>query len=539
MFAQKRKPARKIQSIIFRTLISLIVIMTLFVTLVSIVINIRSGNQQIDLNLQNVASSIADFSDVQQLLVGETANEEQTLSNLNTLKDSLIDVDVISIVDRNGIRKYHTNNALVGTEYDGTFPDPGSDRGGSYVTSDTGPSGNQRRAYAAVYDEQGQYCGFVLAIMLNKNIYRIIFNSILTHLICAFVLILAAVFLSKQLSNRIKNSLLGYEPDTFGAMFIVRDNILESLEEGILAVDRNETIVYANEAVKKILHTQNELIGKNINECAAFLSMDTVLINQERYAGVSVKGKDNTDLLVDKIPVLENDEISGGLCILHDRSEYTKMLEDLTGVKYLVESMRANNHDFTNKLHVILGLLQMKRYDDAAEYISNISSIQQKLLHEIMTNIEDPQVAALIIGKYARAAELNIQFKLASGSSLKRNDINIPSGDLVTLLGNLIDNAMEAIEKKDSEPKEIVLGILTRQNVMMITVDDTGIGIASDEKDKIFTNGYSTKGENRGTGLSLVQNIVNKYNGTLSVETEIGEGTSFVISLKMEGDEYV
>lgn len=539
MFAQKGKPAKKIQSIIFRTLMSLIVMMTLFVTLVSIVINIRSGNQQIDLNLQNVANSIADFTDVQQLLVGETANEAQTQSSLNALKNSLIDVDVISIVDGNGIRKYHTNNALVGTQYDGTVPDLESDNGGSYVTSDTGPSGNQRRAYAAVYDEQGQYCGFVLAIMLNKNIYRIIFSSILIHLICAFVLIFAAVFLSKQLSSQIKNSLLGYEPDTFGAMFIVRDNILESLEEGILAIDRNETIVYANEAVKKILHTHNELIGQNVNEFAAFLSMDIVLKNKERYAGVSVKGKDNTDILVDKIPVLENDEISGGLCILHDRSEYTKILEDLTGVKYLVESMRANNHDFTNKLHVILGLLQMKRYDDAAEYISNIASIQQKLLHEIMTNIEDPQVAALIIGKYARAAELNIQFKLASGSSLKRDDINIPSGDLVTLLGNLIDNAMEAIEKKDSEPKEIVLGILTRPNVIMITVDDTGIGITSEAKDKIFTSGYSTKGENRGTGLSLVQNIVNKYNGTLSIETEVGEGTSFVISLKMEGDEHV
>lgn len=536
MVSNKGKPVKKIQSVIFRTLIALIVIMTLFVTLVSIVINIRSNNKQIDLNLKNVANSISDLTGVQQLLNGDAKDKSEIQYELDSLKNSLIDVDIISIVDVKGMRQYHTNNSLIGTEYDGTLPDFKAGNDVSYVTSDTGPSGNQRRAYAPVYNEQGEYCGFVLAIMLNKNINRIIFSSISIHMLCAFILILAAIFLSKQLSSKIKNLLLGYEPDTFGAMFIVRDNILESLEEGILAVDKDETIVYANDAVKKILHTESEPIGKNISEYASFLSMENVIKNKERYGGISVKGTDNTDILVDKIPVLENDDVSGGLCILHDRTEYTKMMEDLTGVKYLVESMRANNHDFTNKLHVILGLLQMGKYDAAAEYISNITSIQQNLLHEIMTNIEDSHVAALIIGKYARASELNIQFKLESGSVLKKNDINIPSGDLVTLLGNLIDNAMDAVETKESEPREISLGIFTKHNIIMITVDDTGTGIAPEDKDKIFTNGYSTKGENRGTGLCLVQNIVSKYDGDIDVETEYGEGTSFVISLKMKGD---
>ena len=210
-------------------------------------------------------------------------------------------------------------------------------------------------------------------------------------------------------------------------------------------------------------------------------------------------------------------------------------MEDLSGVKYLVESMRANNHDFTNKLHVILGLIQMGRTNEACEYITNITSIQQTVIHSIVKNIDDPSVAALLIGKDSRAAELNIKFTLEGGSRLSRNDISLPSGDLITIIGNLTENAMDSLNEKNELPKELTVGIFTKPHAMIITVDDTGNGISEENREKIFENGFSTKGDGRGTGLHLIKQLIEKHNGTISVESEEGVGTSFTVTLTDEG----
>lgn len=318
-------------------------------------------------------------------------------------------------------------------------------------------------------------------------------------------------------------------------MFSVRENILESLDEGIIAVDTDEKMIFINKAAKNILHIQTKQIeGYKIDELSNVLSIKNTLTSGEKYLGILVHPKQDADVLVDLIPVVEQDSIVGALCILRDRTEYTKMMEDLSGVRYMVESMRANNHDFINKLHVILGLLQMGNVKEASEYISNITAIQQTLIHSIMKNIEDPSVAALLIGKYARAAELNIRFTLKSGSKMSRNDISLMSGDLVTIIGNLLDNAMDSMNQNTDFPKELSVGIFTKPHAMIISVDDTGMGITPENQKLIFENGFSTKGENRGTGLFVVNNLIRKYGGSISMESEPGAGTSFTITLTDE-----
>lgn len=186
---------------------------------------------------------------------------------LESLKESLTNIDVISVIDTERIRRYHSNHELINSVYDGTNPKFQNHKNSIYVTSDVGPSGSQRRAYAAIYDKNGNYLGFVLAVMLNQHIHRTILNTVAVHLICAVAVIFFAVILSKHLSVKIKRLLLGYEPDTFSAMFSVRENILESLEEGILAVDKDEKIIFINKAAKNILHIQADKIeGFKINE---------------------------------------------------------------------------------------------------------------------------------------------------------------------------------------------------------------------------------------------------------------------------------
>lgn len=536
---KKARPIKKIQQEILRTLMILVSIMTILIAIISIIVNVKSESKRIDQNLENIAQAIARSQIVQEELSSDNAQQSTSAMQpyLESLKESLTNIDVISVIDTERIRRYHSNHELINSVYDGTNPKFQNHKNSIYVTSDVGPSGSQRRAYAAIYDKNGNYLGFVLAVMLNQHIHRTILNTVAVHLICAVAVIFFAVILSKHLSVKIKRLLLGYEPDTFSAMFSVRENILESLEEGILAVDKDEKIIFINKAAKNILHIQADKIeGFKINEISPVLSIKRTLASGEKYLGISVHPRQDTDVLVDQIPVKEQNTIVGALCILRDRTEYTKIMEDLSGVRYMVESMRANNHDFINKLHVILGLIQMGNVKEASEYIMHITSIQQTLIHNIMKNIEDSSVAALLIGKYARAAELNIRFTLKSGSKLSRNNISLMSGDLVTIIGNLLDNAMDSMNQITNLTKELSVGIFTEPHAILISVDDTGKGISPENQKRIFENGFSTKGNGRGTGLFVVNNLIKKYGGTISVESESDAGTSFTVTLTDEGE---
>lgn len=129
---------------------------------------------------------------------------------------------------------------------------------------------------------------------------------------------------------------------------------------------------------------------------------------------------------------------------------------------------------------------------------------------------------------------MNIRFSLEPGSELLRKDISLPSTDLVTLIGNLVENALDALNEKEEQPKELTVGIFTKPHTLYIQVDDTGIGIPEKNRERILEKGFSTKGENRGTGMYLISQMVEKYNGTLEIESEEQEGTSIMITLQDE-----
>lgn len=500
-----------IQQNFFRAQLILIISLALFLGVAGTLINIHFETQKRDQNLQNVAEAIA-----QSPILTEKQTDSVILNEyLDSLKDTLDNIDVISVVNSDNLRLYHSNHELIGTVYDGTLPKFDSDTEGYYAANDSGPSGTQRRAYAAIYDEEGNYIGFVMAIMLMQNIHRETMQTAFIFVLITIAAILMELLISAELSGTIKKSLMGYEPDVFSAMYKVRDNILESLDEGIIAVDNEGIVQFVNRAADTMLdHMEKGLGNKIIGE-----PLDSIQIESET-------------ILVDHTPIKENDVTIGKVAILHDRAEYTKLMEDLTGTRYLVDSMRANNHDFTNKLHVILGLIQMKMYDEAVSYIENITIVQRATISKIMNAVNEPSVAALLIGKTARASELNIKFVFREGCYYSNADMQLPSELLVTIIGNLIENAFEAMNEREDygAEKELLFGIYSRPGAVLITTDDTGGGISEENFERIFENGYSTKGEGRGTGLYQVKSMVERFGGTITVESQAGVGTSFSVS---------
>ena len=542
MMQKSSNSLSRIQRKISATQIILVVSLTIILAIIGIVTNIKFEKDKTDRNLQNISETIATSpSFMENDIQNGTAQDQVNLMRyLDSLKKSLYDVDVISIVNKNNQRFYHTNHSLIGTQYDGEQPDFSPVEKNFYIVNTNGPSGAQRRAYSALYSETGEYLGFIMVIILTEHVNENITQIITTYAILAVVAIVIELFITSRISKSIKNSLLGYEPDTISAMYLVRDNILESLKEGIIAVDKDGTILFTNNSAVKMLDkssTATEFIGKNIEQIKNGNVIKTVLNGSEKEFGIQGQRMDGTDVIIDRIPIKHEEDPIDTICILHDRAEYTKLMEDLAGTRYLVDSMRANNHDFTNKLHVILGLIQMEMYDQATFYIENITMVQRASISKIMNCISEPALAALLIGKTARAAELNVKFTLRDGSHFSNTDMHIPTEVLITVIGNLIENAFESMNAKEpnpSNPNELIIGLFSKEDSILITVDDTGLGISEENKQRIFENGFSTKGENRGTGLYQVKTMVENLGGLITVDSQENVGTSFFVYFSKE-----
>lgn len=537
---------KRIQQNLFRTQLVLIITLALFLGIAGTLINIQFDTQKRDQNLKNVAEAIAQ-SPMITVIQGEAEAEDSEVFKeyLDSLRDTLDDIDVISVVSSEQIRLYHSNHDLIDTVYDGSLPDFEENKNPYYTVNESGPSGTQRRAYAAIYDETGSYTGFVMAIMLTENIRSETRQTLWAFTLITFAAILLELVISAELSGRIKKSLLGYEPDVFTAMYRIRDNILESLEEGIIAVDNKGTVQFANDTAAGILeHTDanKSIIGKKLCDLPNGELLQRTLEGEEKEFHIRMPSMKNADILIDRIPIRDEDTVIGTIGIMHNRTEYTKLMEDLTGTRYLVDSMRANNHDFTNKLHVIMGLIQMKMYDEAVSYIENISMVQRENISRIMNTVTEPTVAALLIGKTARASELNIRFVMREGCRYVSTDYPLPTEMLVTVIGNLIENAFEAMNDSESgygTQNELMFGIFSRPGAVLITVDDTGSGIDEENMNRIFENGFSTKGEGRGTGLWQVKTMIESFGGTVTVESQKDVGTSFAVSFAKRSERNV
>lgn len=541
MKKKRKNSLNDIRHEIQRVQLILIIVTTILMSVGGAVVNVNASDKAFDQNLEETAALITRIYGFMK-----DAPRRDLCICMDSIADDLADVDVISIVNTDNMRIYHTNHNLIGTEYDGTHPDFSTHKKGFYTESDIGPSGPQRRTYSAIYDDRGNYIGFIMAIMLKTSIRSFTYKIVLLFLSVTVAAILIEIAICRAFSRKLKRRLLGYEPDTFSSMFRIRDNILESTYDGIMAADSNLNIQFANKAAKKLLGCDEEscdakvsLIQQNVF-ADRFLS--EVIKTGNAAFGIQHETENGTALMVDCVPVKEDGIISGAVAILHDRTEYTKLMEELSGTKYLVDSMRANNHDFTNKLHVILGLIQIGEYDKAVSYIENISIIQRETLSTVMHAVDNASFAALLIGKIARASECNVKFILKEGIRFKSSEVAVPSEALVTIAGNLIDNALDAMNMNlnNDRPRELEFGVFTKPGTeadagngeLLLTVRDTGCGIPDDIKDRIFEKGFSTKGTGRGVGMYHTKQLVESLGGTISFVSEQDVGTSFMVQLK-------
>ena len=495
---------------------------------------LRSEQTALDNNLLNSASILSQMPMLRETLQGELSIDELADYLDDTIRQTS-DIDLILVGDTDSTLVYVPDRALVGTAYSGTAQGEALAGAAPYTSNETGPMGSDHSAYAPVRDEAGGVIGFVIVGVYFRSMAALALRTALRLIAVGVVAAVLGSLLAQRLSRRIKESLLGYEPDAFARQFLQREDILEALEEGILAIDGDQTVIFLNDSAAAMLSLdRTATLGRPLHEVYPRSTLDRILRTGQPEYNVSMSSLKEIRVLADRLPVYENGRLTGAVSIFRNRTELTHMADDLTGVRHMVEAMRAYTHEFLNKLHVILGLLQIGEPEKAQQYIMDTSQTHREAVGRIMSRIRQPSVAALLVGKTSRANELGIRLVLDRESALSEDSPWLPPDAYVTILGNLIENAIEVLNQSRSSTKEISVSIRESEESLLLCVEDTGPGVPPALRDTLFQRGASSKGKGRGTGLVLVREVAEAYHGEIRVESESGVGTSFFLSFCRE-----
>lgn len=396
------------------------------------------------------------------------------------------------------------------------------------------PLGADHCAVTAVRGADGAVTGYVLAGLYLRSIRTMALRTLAVFVGIGLAALGVGTLLSLQLARRIKSGLLGYEPDAFRDLFLRRMELLDALDEGLLAIDRDAHILYINRAAAEMLSFDKDaVLGRPLAEVYPRSTIPQVLRTQKAEYNVSLESLRHVRILSDRMPVWRDGRIVGAVAIFRNRTEVARLARELTGVQHIVEAMRAYTHEFMNKLHVILGLLQLGEAQRAEEYVLQLTQTRALSTRQISACIAEPSVAALLIGKSCRAAELGVRLTLDPASHLGADPRCLPAPAMITVLGNLIENAFDAFAQTPGRAlHEVSVSVREGEQGLILSVDDNACGMSDEVRRHLFERGATSKGEGHGTGLYLVKQIVDAYHGDIRVESTRGVGSSFVITFR-------
>lgn len=481
-------------------------------------------------NIKNVSLILASSPSVQSAL--KEKDFEKIQESTHKLLDELDEVDIITIADMNGIRYAHPNPDKIGKRFVGGDEVKVINEGVGYISKAKGTLGISIRAFEPIFYKNEQI-GFVMVGVLYEDIKDFREDALVT--IFGFTLfgIILGIIGALVIAKRTKDSLLGLEP--YEIVYLYKENraMLESIIEGIIAIDSNGKITLVNDYAIKILNINKpNVIGEYVLDVFPTSRLLEVLQSGEcEYNEEQIIN--DTVILTNRVPMKDGDEIIGAMASFNDRTKVKRLAEEITGVRQIVQALRANTHEFMNKLHVILGLIKLDEIDELRKYIKDIVKEQEQTRFFLTKSIKNPTISAIILGKLNRAKELNVDMELYENCYIEKHYKNIQNENLVTIIGNLLDNAMEAIVRK-GEDGEIYFRIEDIDGFIEIEVHDNGIGIEEENIQRIFKRGFTTKKEEGGTGLFLVERSIKKLSGELSIDSKYKEGTSILVKIPKE-----
>ncbi len=394
------------------------------------------------------------------------------------------------------------------------------------------------RAFGYVKDDSNKVVGYVVTgysddVLKNSAIDSIIFLLTMT----AFGLA-AGIFGAIYLARKVKDILFGLEPEAIAAMLQERNIILDSVREGVITIDEKGIITLVNIEAETLLKDANvlgtdELVGKHIKDAMKNVEFERVLHHGKIITNAGVKIGD-TLFIITSVPLKLDERIIGAVFTFRKKSVVEELANQLTGFKNYSTALRAQTHEFMNKMHVIMGLIDMEAYDELKEFTKEVAYNRQSEVSYVVTRLRDITLAGFVLGKISRSRELDIDFSLSEESEI-HNDLEVPSvHDLVLIVGNIVENAFDALANHEGE-RIVSLSILDFDKEIVITVEDSGPGINEKFINNLYERGVSSKGKGHGYGLYLVKQCVENLEGTIDIESS-SEGTTFTVRLPIKRD---
>ncbi|MFM6848789.1 MAG: ATP-binding protein [Terrabacter sp.] len=441
----------------------------------------------------------------------------------------------VVIIDKDGVRYSHPNPALIGHRIE--EPVVALD-GAVHTGIDEGSLGRSANSRAPILDASGRPVGEVSVGILESAVGVKVSAEVTDIAIYSLVALGLGVLASILLARAIKRVTFGVEPSEIVALVQEREAMLHGIREGVLGVDADGAINVLNDEARRLLGLETASLGQRVEEVLPPGRLQGVVTGA--VEGVDLVAVTDQNLLVlNRMPVIVGGHNAGWVVTIRDRTELEGLLRQLDSVEGLTTALRAQEHEFSNRLHVLAVLLEMGEVEEATRYSQQLWQETSLASEEIRSRIASPVVAALLLAKTTVAAERDVLVRLDPASRLEADDVDgLP---VTTVLGNLIDNAVDAVaddpRTADRHPRGEVTVCLRRQadppDSLRLSIVDSGPGIPSDRLADVFVDGYSTKSPRgamrRGVGLALVHRLVTRAGGTISASSP--GGARFDVSL--------
>jgi len=364
-------------------------------------------------------------------------------------------------------------------------------------------------------------------------------DDLVTFLALGLALGVAGSFL---LSRLIKRRTRGLEPSEIAALADQREALLTSLREGVVAVSEAGVLSVVSDSARELLGLPGSPTGRRVADLDLQPAVRDLLTGHEQVHD-RVIVVDGRVLVTNRNRVEHEGRPTGTVTTVRDRTELLALRSELSARQSVTETLRAQTHEFSNQLHTISGLLQLGEPEEAARLISTLTRRRAAISDAVTSRVDDPAVAALLIAKTSAAAERQTWLGLTDDTRLPRLDHEL-AADVGTVLGNLVDNAVEAVATTGRTGRRARVDVrlhLEEDGTVVVEVADTGPGVPSDQVDAVFRRGFTTKpsdASGRGLGLALVQVVCERRGGSARVRArEDGPGAVFTARLPGGGDE--
>ena len=294
--------------------------------------------------------------------------------------------------------------------------------------------------------------------------------------------------------------------------------MLHGIKEGVLGYDKAGRVLLANDPARTLLGLPPNFLGRPLQDMLPPGRVAAVVTGEVTGSDLLVLHEDRV-LVANRMPIKRNNrQHVGWVVTFQDRTESETLKRELDEALGLTETLRAQSHDFANRLHTLVGLVELGHTDEAIKFVTDVSAARSELTDQLVGAIGEPKLAALILAKVSLADERDVRLRIMPDSSVGQRIGDITG--VLTVVGNLIDNAIDAAAQ-GPPPREVELTLVAAESDLLIRVRDSGPGVPHDMREQIFIDGVTTKmsvtGARRGLGLALVRQIVEGRGGMVSV----------------------